>query len=202
MARTSRHRADPRGTRHRYQRHELVAAASGAVLVIVIAVLSAWAHQSLSTTRLAATNTAAVQPASAATAVPPPSPSLGVQLRAWLDDARPSIHAVIVAGDDVVAAAARADIGGLGTSCQTTAAALASAQQHLPSPDPAVNTALQQAFDDYQEGIRWCIRGTQDHDAIDIGRAVGFVEQGKFALQEAFEIVQADLKADSDVLTV
>jgi uncharacterized iron-regulated membrane protein len=202
MTRSSRHRAHPRGRRHRYQRHELVAAASGAVLVIVIAVLSAWAHQSLSNTRLAATNTAAVQPASAASAAPPPSPSLRVQLRAWLDDARPSIHGVIIAGDTVVAAAARADIGGANTACQTTAAALASAQQHLPSPDPAVNIALQQAFDDYQEGIRWCIRGTQGQDAIDIGQAVGFIEQGKFALQRAFEIVEADLSADSDVLTV
>ena len=65
-----------------------------------------------------------------------------------------------------------------------------------------MNIALQQAFDDYQEGIRWCIRGTQDQDAIDIGRAAGFIEQGKFALQRAFEIVEADLSADSDVLTV
>jgi hypothetical protein len=202
MARSSRHRGHPRGKRHRYQRHELVAAASGAVLVVVIAVLSAWAHQSLSSARLVATNTAAVQPTSAASAAPPPSPSLRDQVRAWLDDARPSIHAVVVAGDNLVATAARADIGGASTACQMTAAALAGAQQHLPSPDPALNTALQQAFNDYQEGIRWCIRGTQNQDAIDIGQAGGFIEQGKFALQKAFEIVEADLSADSDVLTV
>jgi len=83
-----------------------------------------------------------------------------------------------------------------------TAAALVSAQQHLPSPDPALNIALQQAFNDYQEGIRWCIRGTQNQDAIDIGQAAGFIEQGKFALQNAFDIVETDLSADSDVLTV
>ena len=202
MARSSRHRAHPRGKRHRYQRYELVAAASGAVLVVVIAVLSAWAHHSLSNARPAATNTAVVQPASAASAVPPPSPSLRDQVRAWLDDSRPSIHAVITAGDDVVATGARADIGGTSTACQMTAAALVSAQQHLPSPDPALNTALQQAFNDYQEGIRWCIRGTQNQDATNIGQAADFIEQGKFALQNAFEIVEADLSADSDVLTV
>ncbi|HUB55645.1 MAG TPA: hypothetical protein VMB04_10835 [Mycobacterium sp.] len=202
MARTSRHRVHPRGKRHRYQRHELVAAASGAVLVIVIAVLSAWAHQSLSNARPAATNSAAVQPASAASAAPPPSPSLRVQIRAWLDDARPSIHAVVIAGDNVVATAARADIGDASTACQMTAAALASAQQHLPSPDPVLNIALQQAFNDYQDGISWCIRGTQNQDAVDIGQAAGFIEQGEFALQRAFDIVEADLLADSDVLTV
>jgi hypothetical protein len=202
MARSSRHRVHPRGKRHRYQRHELVAVAIGAALVVVIAVLSAWAHQSLSNARLVATNTAAVQPASAASAAPPPSPLLRDQIRTWLDDARPSIHAVVIAGDNVIATAARADIGGASTACQVTAAALASAQQHLPSPDPALNIALQQAFNDYQEGIRWCIRGTQNQDAIDIGQAAGFIEQGKFALQKAFGIVEADLSADSDVLTV
>ena len=201
MARPSRHRVH-RGKRHRYQRHELVAPVSGAMLVVVIAVLSAWAHHSLSNARLVATDTFAVQPASAASAAPPPSPSLRDQLRAWLDDARPSIHAVVIAGDNVVATAAGADIGGASTACQMTAAALASAQQHLPSPDQALNIALQQAFNDYQEGIRWCIRGTQNQDAIDIGQAAGFIEQGKFALQKAFDIVEADLSADSDVLTV
>jgi hypothetical protein len=174
---------------------------AGAVLVVVIVVLSAWAHQSLSNARLVAMNTAAVQPASAVSAAPPPSPSLRDQIRVWLDDARPSIHAVVIAGDNVTDAA-RADIGGASTACQMTAAALASAQQHLPSPDSALNIALQQAFNDYQDGIRWCTSGTQNQDAIDIGQAAGFIEQGKFALQKAFDIVEADLSADSEVLTV
>lgn len=201
MARSSRHRAHPRGRQGRYQRHEMVAGVSGAVLVLVIAVLSACAHHSLPTSRPAATITAAVRPASAASAAPLPSPPLRVQLRAWLDDAEPSINALVVAGANVVATATRGDIAGTGTACQTAADALASARQHLPSPDPALNTALQQAFSDYRAGIRCSIPGTQNQDAIDMGQAPGFIDQGKTGLQNAFDILEADLSADSDVLT-
>ena len=201
MARSSRHRAHPRSKQGRYQRHELVAAASGAVLVVVIAMLSAWAHHSLSTSRPSATNTAAVRSATAASAAPLPSPPLRVQLRAWLDDAEPSIDALVVAGDNVVAIATRGDIAATSTACQTAAGALASARQHLPSPDPALNTALQQAFST-RAGIRCCVPGTQNQDTIDIGQAPGFIDQGKTVLQNAFDILEADLSADSDVLTV
>jgi hypothetical protein len=181
---------------------ELTAAASGAVLVVVIAVLSAWAHHSLSTSPVSATNTMAARPATAASVAPLPSPPLRVQLRAWLDDAGPSIDALVVAGDNVVATATRGPIAGTSTACQTAAGALASARQHLPSPDPALNTALQQAFSNYRAGIRCCVPGTQNQDAIDIGQAPGFIDRGKTLLQNAFDILEADLSGDSDVLTV
>jgi hypothetical protein len=214
MAASSRHSAsacsargrgvNQLGKQGRYQRHELAAAAGWAVLVVVIAVLSAWAHHSLSTSRPAVTKTAAVRPAGAASAAPlasPPSPPLRVQLRAWLDDAEASIDALVVAGDNVVATATRGDTAGTGTACQTAAGALASARQHLPSPDPALNTALQQAFSDYRAGIRCCFPGTQNQDAVDVGQAPGLIDQGKIVLQNAFDILEADLSADSDVLT-
>src|SRR5271156_5999306 len=121
--------------------------------------------------------------------------------RITLDDAAPSINALVIAGDNVVGTATRGDIAGTGTACQTAADALASARQHLPSPDPALNTALQQAFSDYQAGIRWCIRGTQKQDAVEIGQDAGFIDQGKVVLQKAFDTLEADLSADSDVLT-
>jgi hypothetical protein len=184
----------------RYQRHELVAAASGAMLVVVVALLAAWAHHSLSTSRPAASNTAAVLPTSAASAGRLPAASLRVQIRAWLDDAEPSIDALVVAGDNVVAIATRGDIAGTGTACQTAGDALASAQQHLPSPDLTLNAVLQQAFELYQAGIHHCISGTQNQDAIGIGQGTGFIDQGKILLQKAFDIVRADL-AESDVLT-
>jgi hypothetical protein len=202
MARSSRHSAHPPGKQRRYQRHELIAAASGAVLVALIAVLSVWAHHSLSTSRPAARNTTAVLPASAASAAPLPSPPLRVQLRGWLDEAEPSINALVVAVDNFVATADRPDIAGTGTACRTAAGALASAQQYLPSPDPALNITLQQAFNDYQAGIRCCTLGTKFHAATDIGHAADFIDQGKIVLQNAFDILEADLSADSDVLSV
>jgi hypothetical protein len=193
--------AKPPGKRGRYQRHELATAAGWAVLVVLIAVLSAWAHHSLCTARPAPSNTAAALPASAASTAPLRSPPLRVQLRAWLDEAEPSINALVIAGDNVVAAATQGDIAGTGAACQTAAGALASAQQHMPSPDPVLNTALQQAFNDYQAGIRYCISGTQNQDAIDIGEGAGFIDQGKIGLQKAFDIIKVDLSSDSAVLT-
>jgi hypothetical protein len=197
MATSRRH-----GAQGRHQQcHELVAAAGAAVLVVVIAVLSMWAHHSLSHARPAATSTATVLPAGAASGAPSPSAPLRVQLRAWLDDAEPSINTLVIAGDNVVGTATRGDIAGTGTACQTAADTLANARQHLPSPSPALNTALQQAFSDYQAGIRCCIPGTQNQDAVEIGQAPGFIDQGKVVLQNAFDILEAGLSADSDVLT-
>jgi hypothetical protein len=52
-----------------------------------------------------------------------------------------------------------------------------------------------------QAGIRCCIPWTQKQDAVEIGQAAGFIDQGKVVLQNAFAILEADLSADSDVLT-
>jgi hypothetical protein len=212
MAASSRHSAsacsargrgvNQLGKQGRYQRHELAAAAGWAMLVVLIAVLSAWAHHSLSTARPAPSNTATTLRASALSAPPSPSPPLSVQLRAWRDEAEPSINALIIAGDNAVASAAQGDIAGTDAACQTAAGAVASAEQHLPSPDPALNTALQQAFNDYQARIRYCISGTQNQNAIDIGKGAGFIDQGKIDLQKALDILEADLSSDSAVLTV
>ncbi len=195
MAATSaRHRAG-------HQRHQLATAAGGA-LVVVIAVLSAWAHHSLSAARPAPSAPATALPASAASVAPLPSPPLRVQLRGWLADADPSINALVSAGDNVVARASQGDIAGTAAACRTAAGAAASAQQHLPSPDAALNPALQQAFNEYQTGIRYCTSQTQKQDAIDIGQAAGFIKQGKMHLQNATDILEEDLSSDSVVLSV
>jgi hypothetical protein len=166
MASSGRHR-----TGGRYQRHELIAAAGAAVLLVVIAVLWTWAHHSLSTARLAPSNTATALPASAAPALPLGSRSLRELLRAWLDEAEPSIDSLSIAGENVVAAASRADIAGTRAACQTARDALANAQQHLPSPDSALNTALQQAFDDYQAGTATASRGRKTRTPSTSARA-------------------------------
>jgi hypothetical protein len=95
MAMSSRHRATmcswpKEGTPDRpasYQRHELIAAAAGAVLLVVIGVLSGWAHYSLSTGRPVLANTAATTQASAVT--PLTSPPIRAQMRTWLTRVEP-----------------------------------------------------------------------------------------------------------------
>jgi hypothetical protein len=81
---------------------------------------------------------------------------------------------------------------------------MTSVLQHLPSPDPTLNTALQQAVNDYQAGVRHCISGTQKQDAADILRGAGLVSQGKADLLKAYDILEAELSPDSGdpVLTV
>jgi hypothetical protein len=189
----SHHRAPVRS-----RRYELL----GAALVAVIAALAVWAHHSMSTTRSTPSNPATTLPASAATVAPLPSPPQRDQLRAWRDQAKPAIDVLLVAGDAAVTIAEQGDMAGVRTACQATADALTNARQLPPSPDPALNTALQQGFTDYQTGIRHCISGTQKQDAIGIGQGAGFISQGKSDVLKAYDILEADLSPDSDVLTV
>lgn len=188
MAKSGHHR----GQGKNQQRHELVAAAGWAVLVVVIAVLSTWAHHSLSTARPAASHAAVTQPANSFS---PPLP-MGTQVHAWLNDAEPSINALFIAADNIVATATQADIAGTAAACQSAAGAAANLQHHLPSPDPALTTALQQAIDSYQVGIRHCISGTQNRDAV-IGEATVYINQGSTDLQEAVDILNGDLSSDA-----
>jgi hypothetical protein len=195
MATSSRHRASARFSRKGGGR-ELVAAASGAVLLVVIAVLSAWAHHSLSSVRPASPHAAAAQPASSVCPPLPPLP-MGTQVRAWLTDAKPSIILLFGAADNLVTAARLGDVARTGAACQTAAGAVANLQHHMPSPDPALNTELQQAITSYQVGIRHCVSGTQKQGPIEIGEATVYINQGSTDLQAAVGIIEDDLSSDA-----
>jgi hypothetical protein len=129
----------------RYEHHERKAAAGDAVLLVVIAVLSGWAHHSLSTARPVAPNTTAT-PSADTTASPLTSPPLRVQLRTWLTRAEPSIDALVDARHEIASAAANHDITGTSAACRTADGAVANLQHNLPSPDPALTAALQKAI--------------------------------------------------------
>ena len=202
MAMSSRHRAAVRcwpkegasapDKPASYQRHELIAAAAGAVLLLVIGALSGWAHYSLSTARPVLANTAATPPASAS-ATPLTSPPTRAQLRTWLTRAEPSINALISARHEIVSAAANDDIAATGAACQAADGAVTSVQRHLPSPDPALSTALQQAINSYHVGLRYCIAGVQNQDRNDIEQAVTYINQGNAGLQSAVDILERNL---------
>lgn len=198
-------RASAPGKPAKYQRHELIAAVCGAVLLAVIGVLSGWAHHSLSSARPASPITAATPPASGL-ATPPTVPPIHVQLRSWLAQAEPSINALITARDEIVSSAANDDIVGTGAACQTAQGAVASLQHHLPSPDQALNTTLQQAISSYRVGLPYCIVGVQNRDANNIERAATYLRHANADLQAAVDILERDLPdsepRDPQVMTV
>ena len=194
MATYSHHRASARSLR-KWGGRQLVMPVGWAVLLVVIVVLSAWAHYSLSASRQASPHAAAAQPASS-TSPPLPALPVGPQLRAWFTDAKPSITAMFIAADNFVTAARYSDIAGAGAACQTPADALAKLQQHTPSPDPALNTKLQQAITHYQAGVRDCVAGKQDRDPVETGKAMVSISQGSTDLQAAVGIIEEDLASE------
>ncbi|MFZ3305601.1 MAG: hypothetical protein WA622_02060 [Mycobacterium sp.] len=195
MATYSQHRGSARSPRTLGGR-ELVVAVGWAALLVVIVVLSAWAHHSLSPARQASPHAAAAQPA---ISISPPLPALpvGPQLRAWFTDAKPSITAMFIAADNFVTAARYGDVAGAGAACQTAADALAKLQHHTPSPDPALNTKLQQAITNYQAGIRHCVAGKQDREPAETGKAMVSISQGSTDLQAAVGIIEEDLATEA-----
>jgi hypothetical protein len=175
---------------------QLVIAVGSAVLLVVIAVLSAWAHHSLSAPRHTSQHAPAAQPA---TSISPPPPGLPVSqpLRAWSTDAKPSIRAMFIAADNFVVAARYGDIAAAGTACHNTADALATLQQHTPSPDPALNTKLQQAITHYRTGVRDCVAGKEDRDPVETGKAMVSINHGSTDLQAAVGILEEDLALEA-----
>ncbi len=175
---TPRHRAPV----HHVQQRTL--AAGGALLVAVIAVLSAWAHHSLSAGRSARS-----------TAAGTPSPPAIEQLRAWLSDAESSINALTTARDNIAVAAIRNDLAATGVACQTAGAAVVNSQQHLPSPEPALNTALHQAIGKYQTGLGYCLSGARSQDAALLAKAAAYFNDGDTDLQAAMNFLDRNLSA-------
>jgi hypothetical protein len=173
----------------------LLAAAGGAALLVVIAALSAWAHYSLSVSEPHA-NRAATPPARASTA-PLPSQVMRAQLRTWLTEAEPSINALVTTRHEIASAAANHDITKTGAACQTADGAVANFQHQLPSPDPVLNTLLQQAIAAYHIGVHYCTSGVQKNDANDIEQAANYIDQGNAGLEAAVDILQRSL-ADSE----
>ena len=200
-ARSSSHRPGGKGARYRPQ--QLLMAANGAALLVVIAVLAAWAHHSLSAWPSDRSTDAATQPAESVGAAPP-APML-LQLLAWRSEAKPSFDALVTARHSIAAAAAQHDIAGTGVACLSAGGAVVDSQQQMPSPDPALNAALQQAITSYQLGLGHCFSGTQQQDAAELGQAATYFNKADIQLQAALTILDRELSGGapgSAVLTV
>ncbi len=195
MATYSHYRVSARSARRSGGRQVVIAVGSAVVLVVIV-VLSAWAHHSLSASRQPSQHAPAAPPASS---ISPPLPGMpvGPLLRVWFTDAKPSIRAMFIAGGNFVTAARYGDIAGAGAACHTTTDALATLQQHMPSPDPALNTKMRQAITHYQAGVRDCGAGQQDRDPVETATAMVSIEHGNTDLQAAVGILEEDLASEA-----
>ena len=104
---------------------------------------------------------------------------------------------MFIAADNFVTAARYGHIAGAGAACQTAADALAKLQRHTPSPDPDLNTKLQQAITHYQAGVRDCVAGEQDENFRETGKAMVSIDQGSADLQAAVGILEEDLASEA-----
>lgn len=185
--------------RHRWSREgdgrELVAMGWAALLVVIV-VLSSWAHHSLSTALPPSSQSAAAQPANSMS--PPLAPlTVGTQIEAWFTEAKPSIIALFGAADNLVTAARYGNVAAAGSACPTLASALSNVQHHVPSPDPTLNIKLRQAIASYREGLGHCIPGAQNRDPVELGEATVSTNRGSAELQAAVGIIEDDLSAEA-----
>ena len=182
--------SDSNARPRRYEPRELIIAASEAMLVVLIAALATWAHHSLSTARSTTPAAAAATSPSRSSASLPASMPMSVQLRAWRTEAEPSINALMTARGNIAATAAKHDLAGTAVACRTAGGAITNSRQHLPSPDPDLNAALEQAITSYQAGLGYCLAGAHNQDAASLRQAAAFFNQGDTALQSAIDILE------------
>lgn len=161
----------------RYQREQRFTIASWSTLMLIGALLAA-AYHSWSTARSASSDEAAT---------PPVAPTISMHV--WLDQSEAAVNGLVGARNTIAAAASRRDIPATGTACRTATDAVATLRQHMPSPEAAVNYALQQAISDYTIGLPDCISASRTVDGEGLQRAARFISQGDNAMQLALDIL-------------
>ncbi|MUL47131.1 hypothetical protein FZI85_04170 [Mycobacterium sp. CBMA293] len=179
-------------------------ALSVAVVVIAVAAFVSWMFHGTSLVRMVLPDNSAAPPSG--TATPLKSSSAGAQLYAWLAHAEPSLDALPSIQHQIAAAAGSADIAGILGACQSGERIVADVQQHLPSPDIALNTALERTLDDYRLGLRDCLAGVQREDASGVELAAVYLHRATADLRGVMAIIERDLPDfepnDSDVVRI
>ncbi len=147
------------------------------VLLIVTAALSGWVYDRSLTAPPEARDSAATAPPSAS------DPQMRVQLRAWLTDSEPMIDALVIARNNITAAAGRRDIAATGAACHTASGAVADLHRRMPSPDPMLNSQFLQAISNYDVGLPSCMSdGGMQQAAI-------YITAADAAMHAAFDIL-------------
>lgn len=168
-----------------YQHELRVTAVSWVGLSVIVVLILAVAHYE-SSARISESPDAAAMESNAFA-----SPRR-VTLPAWLTESEPSIDDVVVARNNIAAAAARHDIARTGAACGSASSAVAKLRQQLPSPEPVLNSTLRHAVDDYEMGLPFCVSASRDRDAAGMKRAALYIAQGDDAMRAALDTVGHD----------
>ncbi|MGB6206576.1 hypothetical protein [Mycobacterium sp.] len=146
------------------------------VLLIVTAALSVWVYDRSLTGQPSLVR---------ATAAPPSAsdPQMRVQLRAWLTDSEPMIDALVIARNNITAAAGRRDVVATSAACRTASGAVADLRRRMPSPDPMLNSQFLQAISDYDVGLPSCMSGGG------MQQAAIYITAADAAMHAAFDIL-------------
>ena len=110
-------------------------------------------------------------------------------MHVWLDQSEAAVNSLVGARNTIAAAASRRDIPATGTACRSATDAVATLREHMPSPEAAVNSALQQAISNYTIGLPDCISASRTVDGEGMQRAARFISQGDDAMQLALDIL-------------
>lgn len=161
-----------------------VAAVCAVVLFMIVAAVSVWVYprsptgqsDSLDGVSTSASSTLGTQ--------------MRVQLRAWLTESGPVINAVVIARNNIAAAAAERDVAATGTACQSATGAVADLHHQLPSPEPALTTTFAQAVSNYDVGLPYCIGASGVRDGRGLQLAATFITQADTAMHAALDFLQ------------
>ncbi len=166
-------------------------ALSVVAVLIAVATFVGWMFHGVSLVELVLPDSAATAP-KAATA-PSASPTKEQRLYAWLVQVEPSIDALLSVRDSIAAGAADADMSAVRSGCEAGLPIVARIEERLPSPDPALNTALQQTLNDYRFGFIQCLRGIRDQDTAGIELAAVYLYRANADLRAVMAIIARDL---------
>jgi hypothetical protein len=161
-----------------------VAAVCTVVLFMILAAASVWVYPRSPTGQSDSLDGAAT-PASSALA-----PQVRVRLRAWLTESTPVINAVVIARNNIAAAAAGRDVVATGTACQSATGAVADLHHRLPSPEPALTTTFAQVISDYDVGLPYCIGAMHTKGGNGMQQAAAFITRADAAMRTAFDFLE------------
>ncbi|WP_133160829.1 hypothetical protein [Mycobacterium ahvazicum] len=136
---------------------------------------------------LAAAALLAVGTSATASAVYPGVPEWYSQAKEHFDNTRNYMQAVI----DAIAAN---DINVLRSACSVAHDELSgNLQSHLPTPDPALTTALQSEIDDVHSAMHICMSLGPNSTLADLERADSFMQQANLHMRTVDAILATDL---------
>lgn len=114
-----------------------------------------------------------------------PAPSMP----AWLAQSQPLVDGLVVARNNIAAAAAQRDLSATGAACQSANSAVESLHQQMPSPEPALTSTLQHVISSYTLGLHYCISASKTRDGEGIQKAVSYIADGDDAMRIATDML-------------